>query len=63
MSDLIREILDRGLVEQEETSIEKAYQALQNVRGIGKTEDPTVSSTIDQTLYGEQGAWKGERAE
>ena len=62
LSDVARELFEKSLASQEENAILRTYQALDALDGIG---DPTVtdaSTTINEVLYGEHGAWKGSNA-
>jgi predicted DNA-binding protein len=59
ITDLIRDLLDQSLARQEQTSMEQTYQALERVRGICKDNIKDASTTINDVLYGENGAWKG----
>lgn len=38
---------------------EKTYQALEDLRGISTSDITDASATINETLYGEDGAWRG----
>lgn len=58
LSDLIRTLLEKGLISQEKTILEKTYAALQKVNGISNADIQDASTTINDTLYGENGAWK-----
>ena len=59
-SDLVREMLDKFLASREQARVTRMYQALERVRGIVKDNIPDASTTIDETLYGEHGAWRGQ---
>jgi hypothetical protein len=58
VSDLVREVLAQFLTFQEQHRIKRMYEALEKVRGIGPREISDASTTIDETLYGEHGAWR-----
>jgi predicted DNA-binding protein len=58
LSDLVRELLEKALVSREQARIARTYQALEKLEGICKDNIPDASSTINQTLYGEHGAWR-----
>jgi predicted DNA-binding protein len=60
LSRLAVELLDEGLSEDENLKLDKTYQALRQVKGIVKDQDPEASTTVDDVLYGENGAWRGE---
>jgi predicted DNA-binding protein len=58
LSDLVREILDMALVSREQTRISGIYKALDKLEGICRDRITDASSTINETLYGEHGAWR-----
>ena len=43
--------------------IKKQYEALDKLKGAasGRNDDPMLSQSIDEILYGENGAWRGEK--
>jgi predicted DNA-binding protein len=59
LSDLVRRLLEKGVAAQEQSTLTKTYAALERVRGISDANVQDVSATINETLYGENGAWKG----
>lgn len=58
-SDLVRTLLEQGIVFQEKATLASTYAALNNVKGISDADISNASVTINETLYGENGAWKG----
>ncbi len=62
MSDVVRRILERGLAQQKDARMKQVYAALENVSGIGQNDVTDVSTTMNQLLYGPDGAWKGRDA-
>jgi predicted DNA-binding protein len=58
LSDLVRELLDRALVAREQARIARTYKALEKLEGICKDKITDASTTINETLYGEHGAWR-----
>ena len=62
LSQLIRDLLDMALAEQDQTHLQRLYRGLREARGTGNTGIIDASATIDETLYGKDGAWKGENA-
>ncbi|MBX3083946.1 MAG: hypothetical protein KF716_20085 [Anaerolineae bacterium] len=63
LSDLMRELLTTAMNAQRQHHYKQVYAALHKYHGKG---DPTltdVSTTINETLYGENGAWKGRDEE
>lgn len=61
MVQMIRELVEKGLVEKEEDQITRSYKALDKLIGICKDDVTDTAATINETLYGENGAWKGDR--
>jgi Arc/MetJ-type ribon-helix-helix transcriptional regulator len=59
VSSVIREALEQVLEAEEEERQKKMYAALERLRGIGKAGVTDASTTIDELLYGENGAWRG----
>ena len=57
-SDLVRTLLEKGVVSQEKSTLAKTYAALDKVKGISAADVSDASMTINETLYGENGAWK-----
>lgn len=58
-SDLVRTLLEKGVVLQEKSALAKTYAALNKVKGISDADAYDASMTINEILYGENGAWKG----
>ena len=62
----ISEIVDLGVSQiiaaSDESRLERMYKGLFNLAGMGKRGIRDASSLIDETLYGENGAWKGRDA-
>lgn len=63
MSRVIENDLSLLLKEQEQQKITKMYDALNKLKGIGKAGITDASQTIDETLYGDNGVWRGQRDE
>lgn len=63
MSRTIEERLHRIITEEEQRELQRTYHALDQLFGIGSHGITDASQTIDETLYGENGVWKGSRAE
>lgn len=59
LSDLVRRLLEKGVAAQEQSTLTKTYAALERVKGISDANIQDASMTINETLYGENGAWKG----
>jgi hypothetical protein len=52
ISALIQDAVTSVLTQQEEAQRDQVFHALDQVRGIADAADPTISSTINETLYG-----------
>lgn len=63
MSRVIEVDLNSHFEEQEKQRLEKMYAALRKWQGSGSPDVSDASQTIDETLYGAGGVWKGSRAE
>lgn len=63
MSRVIEADLNSHFEEQEKQRLEKMYAALRKWQGSGSPDVTDASQTIDETLYGADGVWKGSRAE
>ena len=59
VSAYIAEIMDKELTTEEQSKLKQVYSGLQQLKGIGNRGDTNGSLTIDETLYGQQGAWRG----
>ena len=61
MSEVVEEGVRHVLDEHEDDRLERTYQGLLALKGMIKEPITDASTTIDETLYGENGAWKGQR--
>jgi hypothetical protein len=61
VSKMVRSILDVALTHDDSARVRRVYSGLWKIHGKGIPDITDVSSTIDETLYGQNGAWKGER--
>jgi hypothetical protein len=59
VSQVARELLQKALAANKEKNLDQLYQAWDDVKGIGKDPITDTSTTIDEILYGENGAWRG----
>lgn len=59
LSEVVREILDQELAKRERERLDGIYQGIREMTGIGERDITDASTTIDQVLYGENGAWRG----
>ncbi len=57
VSKLAQELLDQALATDEQTQLDMMYQALQSIIGVGK--DVGNPQSVNEILYGENGAWRG----
>ena len=58
-SELLRDILKRELPHLEQANGADAYVAFEKLKGIAGSDEKDASTTIDELLYGEKGAWRG----
>lgn len=63
LSSAIRELLDRALSVEEDQSVDNIYQAMEGIKGIARSGRADASASIDELLYGENGAWRGWRGD
>lgn len=60
LSEFLRQRLGQIVAQEKKSQLEEMYEAIDKMVAIG---DPTItdaSTTIDEVLYGEHGAWRGE---
>lgn len=62
MSRVIEDEMSAVLREREGRKLSKMYAAIKKWQGTGSRGITDVSQTIDETLYGANGAWKGQSA-
>ncbi len=60
MSRFIEDELGQMLKEKEQKKLKHMYSVLREMRGSGNLGITDASSTIDETLCGNKGAWKGK---
>ena len=60
VSKLASDLLEKALARQEQRRIQRTYAVLKEMRGMGGEGDANASTSIDELLYGEEGAWRGE---
>lgn len=58
LSSFLRDTLNEVLTVDEEARIKHMYQTLRKLEGLGERGITDASITINETLYGEHGAWK-----
>ncbi len=63
MSRFVEEELGKVLKDRELAKMTRMYSVLKKMRGTGSPGITDASTTIDETLYGERGTWKGQSAE
>lgn len=61
LSDVVREATEQFIDLKQKQHRERMYAALDAMQSVGSLTVTDASTTIDETLYGEQGAWKGQR--
>lgn len=59
LSALVTHLIERAINAEEDSDIERLYEGLGQLKGIGSRDVTDASITINETLYGEQGAWRG----
>jgi predicted DNA-binding protein len=59
VSKYAQEALDKVLAEDERKQLKEMDAALQEVKGFIKDPVTDASLTVDEILYGENGAWRG----
>lgn len=60
LSEFLREKLG-GIADQEQKSqLDQMYEAIDKMVGAGDSNITDASTTIDEVLYGENGAWRGK---
>ena len=60
VAEAVREILDSALQTKEKAKLSRMYQQLDQLTGIAKEPISDASATIDELLYGKNGAWRGQ---
>lgn len=63
VSKLAVELLDDALGQTEAENLNQVYKAWDQVRGSIKGGPQNLSESIDEVLYGKDGAWRGEQGE
>ena len=61
MTDYIRKLIAQSLAVEEDDRTTLMYQDLADIKKLGFKAGPNASTTIDETLYGENGAWRGQQ--
>jgi hypothetical protein len=59
LSNLIRKVVEDWLETRRLEQLAHTYEGLDRFRGKGKAGITNASTTIDATLYGDDGGWKG----
>ena len=59
-SSYARELLDDALSNQRKQDAQEAHKAIAKITGTHKGKITDASTTINQTLYGEKGAWASQ---
>jgi predicted transcriptional regulator len=60
MSTVVEEGISTVLKRYEEKRLTKMYQGLSELVGVSNVPITDASSNIDEILYGENGAWRGD---
>ena len=61
VSKLASDLLDKALTQEEESDLDRVYKGFEAMKGIAGKGSPNLSSSIDDILYGENGAWRGDQ--
>jgi metal-responsive CopG/Arc/MetJ family transcriptional regulator len=61
ISHLIARAVQQFIQQHQDTRLAHMHRTLRTLSGAGGAGKSDISSTIDETLYGEQGTWKGQR--
>jgi hypothetical protein len=56
LTELVRDLLDQAVAKRRKGQVKRMYTVLKTLRGKGRPDVADASSTIDEVLYGEQGA-------
>jgi hypothetical protein len=60
VTELVREALEQWMEKRRNTQLKRIYEGLDRFVGKGPSGISDASTTIDEVLYGQHGAWKGE---
>lgn len=55
-----QELLDKALAIREQDHLDRMYGTLGKLRGIDKADSSDISSSVNDILYGEPGAYQGD---
>jgi hypothetical protein len=59
ISAVVEEGIQKIIGEHEARRLDRMYEGLKKLEGAGDPSITDASTTIDEVLYGEHGAWKG----
>lgn len=59
ISAVVEEAIQKVISEHEVRRLDRMYEGLKKLDGMGDPSITDASTTIDEVLYGEDGAWKG----
>jgi hypothetical protein len=59
LSEFVREQLGEVVTRKQQTQLDEMYAAIWKMKGQVKDPITDASQTIDEVLYGENGAWRG----
>jgi hypothetical protein len=60
LSEYAGELLDEALARERGQHLDEMYTAWGEVEGLVTGGPPDLASTVDEVLYGSDGAWRGE---
>ena len=59
VTDLVRQAVEQFMISRQKKHLGKMYQTLTLLEATGSPDITDASTTINDILYGERGAWKG----
>jgi metal-responsive CopG/Arc/MetJ family transcriptional regulator len=60
LSQVITHAVQQFIQQRQDTRLAHMHRTLRTLSGAGGAGMENISSTIDEALYGERGAWKGQ---
>ncbi|MCB0169337.1 MAG: hypothetical protein KDJ97_02195 [Anaerolineae bacterium] len=61
LTDYMHNLIAKSLAAEEKDRIKLMYQDLADLKKLDVKAGPDASVTIDETLYGENGVWRGQQ--
>ena len=60
LSQLVRRWLSQAAAKETKSQLDTLYSAMEEVKGVCRDKVSDASTSIDEILYGEKGAWRGD---